>query len=100
MPRPAGLPKTGGRKPGSLNKITADVKQAAQAYTSEAVEALASIMRASESDAARVAAANAILDRGHGRPKQSVEVDAVVTERRVSDKPLSEDEWSEQHAQK
>ncbi|MNR66468.1 hypothetical protein D3C85_1899720 [compost metagenome] len=29
--------------------------------------------------AARVAAANALLDRGHGRPKQSVDIDARVT---------------------
>ena len=78
MPRPAGLPKTGGRKPGVRNKITADVKEAAQAFTADAIETLASIMRASESDAARVAAANAILDRGHGKPKQSVDVDANV----------------------
>lgn len=75
MPRPTGLPKTGGRKPGSLNKATADVKEAAQAYTAEAVQALATIMRDSESDAARVAAIKEILDRGHGKPKQGFEGD-------------------------
>jgi hypothetical protein len=71
-----------GRPKGSMNKATADVKAAAQAFTAEAVETLASIMRASESDAARVAAANAILDRGHGKPKQSIDADvkASITE--------------------
>lgn len=78
MPRPTGLPKTGGRKPGSRNKITADVKEAAQAFTADAIETLAQIMKAGESEAARVAAANAILDRGHGKPKQSVDVDANI----------------------
>lgn len=79
MPRPAGLPKTGGRKPGSRNKVTADVKEAAQAFTDDALNTLAMIMRNdNEPAAARVSAANAILDRGHGKPKQSMDVDATV----------------------
>lgn len=61
------------RPKGSRNKQTLDVKEAAQEFTAEAVEALAKIMRSSESDAARVAAIKEILDRGHGKPKQSVE---------------------------
>lgn len=76
MPRPAGLPKTGGRKPGSANKITADVKEAAQAFTTDAINVLAAIMRGDDQPAAaRVSAASAILDRGHGKPKQAVELD-------------------------
>lgn len=70
--------KTGGRVAGTLNKATADVKAAAQQYTSEAVEALATIMRDSDSDAAKVAAIKEILDRGHGKARQSVDVDANV----------------------
>jgi hypothetical protein len=66
MPRP----KTGGRKKGSRNKATADVKAAAQKYTTEALDVLASIMRMSDGDAARVAAAKELLDRGHGKPAQ------------------------------
>lgn len=68
-----------GRPKGALNKATADIKEAAQAFTTDALNTLASIMRESDSDAARVAAANAILDRGHGKPKQSVDVDANVS---------------------
>lgn len=78
MPRPSGLPKTGGRKPGVTNKVTRDVKEAAQEYTEEAMQALAGIMRTGESEAARVAAIKEILDRGHGKAKQSVDVDANV----------------------
>jgi hypothetical protein len=66
--------KTGGRQKGTPNKATADVKEAAQAYTVEAVEALVAIMRDSESDAAKVAAVKELLDRAHGKPKQSVDV--------------------------
>lgn len=67
-----------GRPKGSLNKVTASVKEAAQKFTDDALETLAQIMRDGESEAARVAAANSILDRGHGRPKQALDVDATV----------------------
>jgi hypothetical protein len=50
--------------------VTADVKAAAGKYTLESLETLASIMRASESDAARVAAAKELLDRAHGKAAQ------------------------------
>lgn len=62
--------RRGGRQKGTPNKITRDVKAAAQAYTQDALDALVHIMKAGESEAARVAAANSILDRGYGKPKQ------------------------------
>lgn len=62
--------KTGGRTKGTPNKATADVKAAAQKYTPGALRTLAAIMRSSESDAARVAAAKELLDRGHGKAPQ------------------------------
>ena len=68
--------KTGGRQKGSLNKATADVKAAAQKYTDEAVRELARIMRESDSDRAKVSEIKEILDRGHGKPKQAVDVAA------------------------
>lgn len=73
MARPVGIPKTGGRKKGVPNKATASLKEAAQVYTEQALQTLANIMTAGESEAARVAAANSILDRGYGKPKQTVE---------------------------
>jgi hypothetical protein len=71
--------KTGGRVAGTPNKATADVKIAAQQYTAEAVEALALIMRTSESDAARVSAIKEILDRGHGKATQTVDANVKAT---------------------
>ncbi len=64
--------KTGGRRKGTPNKVTAEIRDAAQQYTVEALEGLAQIARNSDSDAAKVAAWKAILDRGHGRPAQEV----------------------------
>ena len=71
--------KTGGRQKGSLNKATADVKVAAQAYTEEAIATLAAIMREEESAAARVAAIKELLDRGHGKSKQVVDATVAAT---------------------
>ncbi len=60
-----------GRPKGAVNKATVDVKLAAQAYTQEALETLAEIMRdKAQAGAARVSAANAIMDRGHGKAMQ------------------------------
>lgn len=79
MARPKGTPKTGGREKGTPNKISLDVKELAQEYTSEAVEALATIMRDGDSAAARVAAIKELLDRAHGKPKQAVDVAGALT---------------------
>lgn len=65
--------RIGGRQKGTPNKVTADVKAAAAKYTDEALRTLAKIMSDGESEQARVSAANAILDRAHGKPKQAVE---------------------------
>ncbi len=66
--------KTGGRRKGTANKVTAEIRGAAQQYTVEALGGLAEIARNGDSDAAKVAAWKAILDRGHGRPVQGVEM--------------------------
>jgi hypothetical protein len=71
--------RRGGRQKGTPNKATADVKEAAQAFTTDAINTLAEIMRSAKHPAAaRVSAASALLDRGHGKPKQSLDVDANV----------------------
>ena len=67
-------PKTGGRQAGTPNKATAGVRALAGNYTAQALEALASIMNdVEQSAAARVAAANSLLDRAHGKPRQELE---------------------------
>jgi hypothetical protein len=63
--------KTG--NPGGRPKLPPDVKhvrELARVYTSEAVETLAKVMKTSNSDSARVSAANVLLDRGWGKPEQ------------------------------
>jgi hypothetical protein len=64
-----------GRKVGVPNKVGIELRQAASAYTADALETLASIARDGLSESARVAAACALLDRAHGRPKQHVDME-------------------------
>jgi len=62
-----------------VNKVTADIREAAQEYTQDALDVLVAVMKNTETPAAaRVSAASAVLDRGHGKPMQSVEVEATV----------------------
>jgi len=71
--RPKGLPKTGGRKKGTPNKATRDIKAMAQEYGEEAVTTLATIMKdESHPPAARVAAAKELIDRGYGKATQPI----------------------------
>ena len=59
--------------PGGRPKILEEVQAAAQAHTTDAIKTLAGIMKDKKAPhAARVAAANAILDRGHGKPPQTL----------------------------
>lgn len=75
-PNTGGKRPGAGRPPGSPNKVTASVREAAQVFSDEAVNTLAAIMKDGKAPAvARIAASNAILDRAHGRPHQSIEVD-------------------------
>ena len=50
----------------------------AREHTNDALDTLVDVMQSSQSDSARIAAANAILDRGYGRPTKttSLEVNA------------------------
>ena len=73
--RPPGGQKFGGRQKGTLNKVTADIRVMAQTYGPEAVDILAEIMRdESKPDAARIAAAKELLDRGFGKSPQSLDL--------------------------
>ena len=66
--------RRGGRAKGVPNKATRELKAIAGQYTQEAVETLAGLMRRAESERARVAACKEILDRGHGKAQQSLDV--------------------------
>ncbi|MBB4642358.1 hypothetical protein HNQ99_002683 [Rhizorhapis suberifaciens] len=69
--------RRGGRVKGVPNKATREIKAIAQQYSVKAVKALVEVMESGESEAARVSAANAILDRAYGKPSQSVEHSGV-----------------------
>jgi hypothetical protein len=71
-----GTPKhpASGRKPGVVNKATADIKALAQVHGAEAIATLAKLMREGVHEKTRMAAASALLDRGYGRAAQSIDV--------------------------
>ncbi len=69
MPR-GGKRAGAGRPKGARTKTTAQLMDAAKAYSAEALETFAQVMRNGESEAARVAAADKMLDRGHGKAPQ------------------------------
>ncbi|MCL2658064.1 MAG: hypothetical protein FWD62_11745 [Betaproteobacteria bacterium] len=74
--------KTGGRKAGTANIATREIKALASPHGPGAVAVLADIMNdESAPPAARISAANALLDRGFGKPQQAVEVtgDGIAT---------------------
>ena len=59
--------------PGGRPKVVAEVRELARAHTGEAVQTLVSIMTNHKAaPAARVSAANALLDRGYGKPPQHI----------------------------
>jgi hypothetical protein len=59
--------------PGGRPKVLGDVQELARQKSPEAITTLANIMNdAKAPSAARVAAANALLDRGYGKPTQPI----------------------------
>ena len=55
--------------PGGRPKVITEVRDLARQHTRKAVQTLVTVMQSAESDSARVAAANALLDRGFGKPR-------------------------------
>lgn len=63
--------------PGGRPKEVGHVREAARVHTEEAIDTLASIMRDPEEPSrARVAAAEALLNRAWGRPEQAHRLEA------------------------
>ncbi|MDA8739194.1 hypothetical protein N9M55_05385 [Luminiphilus sp.] len=76
-----------GRPAGSSNKSSAQQSQRlselAKTYTEEALDTLVDVARNGRTDAARVSAANALLDRAYGKPavkedRETVDLPPVV----------------------
>jgi hypothetical protein len=60
--------------PGGRPKIIADVRDLARQHTQTALDTLVEICRYGKTETARIAAANALLDRGYGKPPASLEL--------------------------
>lgn len=61
-----------GRRPGAISAKKRELQELARTHTVKALNSLVAIATKGESEAARVSASIAILDRGYGRPHQSV----------------------------
>ena len=74
MPRQKGAPKTGGRKAGTPNRVTLDIRELAQVYGESALGTLVCIMGdASSPPETRIRAASMLLDRAYGKPTESIQ---------------------------
>ena len=76
--------------PGGRPRVLGDVQELARENSTEAVNTLTAVMRDKKAPhAARVAAANSILDRGYGKAAQTVNANVkAVPHRDMSDAEL------------
>ncbi len=78
--------KTGGRRKGTRNRVTAEIKAAFRLHGDELVDALLALTK-SDDERVRLAAIQAALDRGWGKAVQAVdlgvEVQITSIERRI-----------------
>lgn len=80
MPFEPGKSGNPGGRPKAILPDGRTLAEVARTHTLEAVETLVSVMKDGESDAARVSAAVAVLDRGWGKPAQPVEADEAFVD--------------------
>ena len=73
MAQHGGVRPGAGRKPGKLSQAKRELADMAKDHAEMALRTLADIAKSGESEAARVSAANAILDRGYGKPPQALQ---------------------------
>jgi hypothetical protein len=85
------FPKGVSGNPGGRPKVLGDVQELAREQSPQAINTLAEIMNNEKTPpAARVAAANALLDRGYGKPTQPISKTlAKVDPSTVSDEELA-----------
>ncbi len=74
MPGKIGGARPGaGRPPGKVGQAKRELAEMAKEHAPAALQTLADIATNGESEAARVSAAVAVLDRAYGKPPQAVE---------------------------
>ena len=70
----------GGRRPGagrplgSPNRLTQPLKQLAAMHSADCIAVLVELRDHAEAEQVRLAAANSLLDRGHGKPRQEIDL--------------------------
>jgi len=69
--------RTGGRRKGTPNRATAEIKAAFRLHGDELVAALLALTK-SDDERVRLAAIQAALDRGWGKPVQAVDLGVQV----------------------
>jgi hypothetical protein len=82
--------------PGGRPRVIGSLQALAREYAPMALRTLAEIAEKGESETARVAASNALLDRGFGRPMQNVDL-RVLVEKKITDLTAEELAQLEQH---
>ena len=85
------FPKGVSGNPGGRPKVLGDVQELARQKSPEAINTLSNIMHNEKAPpAARVAAANALLDRGYGKPTQPIsQTLAKIDPSSISDEELA-----------
>ena len=96
-----GFKKGQSGNPKGRPKEYTELKALCREYTTEAVAALVEVLRTGQARE-KVLAANALLDRGYGKPEQSVDLKGEITKYviRVPAVTTSAEEWAEQHKPK
>lgn len=80
-----------GRKKGAVNKVTRELKELAGEYTEEAIQTFVAVMQDPEAPAAaRVAAADKLLDRSHGKPPVFVDTSLNKVDQELLDRIQNE----------
>ena len=71
--RKKGTPKTGGRKAGTPNKSSGEIRTTAQQFGGEAFDTVLAIMRSRDAPLqVKLAAAREALDRAYGKAPQAI----------------------------
>lgn len=94
LPRSAWGPGQSGN-PGGRPKVAAEVRDLAREHGSRAIDRLVALMK-SQNQSVALRAAEAILDRGFGRPMQAIEPPLSKPPekpRRLDFSKLTDDEW-------
>ena len=92
MPRQKGTPKTGGRKVGTPNRVTRDIRELAQVYGESALGTLVGVMGdASSPPETRIRAAGMLLDRAYVKPTESIQANITQEPPELTGEALTEE---------